>query len=86
MGSPYAFGDTKGVDFTNIIKTLENATQEVNKAIQKLQDPASSGVSITAMMQLQMLMNHLSQLSEMSTSVMQALQTSQMSVARGVKS
>jgi hypothetical protein len=44
-----------------------------------------SAISIGDMFEMQMLMNHLSQLSEMSTSVVSASNTAITSMARGVK-
>ncbi|MCB1119478.1 MAG: DUF5407 domain-containing protein [Chlamydiia bacterium] len=44
-----------------------------------------SAISIGDMFEMQMLMNHLSQLSEMSTSVVAATNTAIMSMARNVK-
>lgn len=61
--------------------------QAVASARQKLQDinNNASTISIADMFEMQMLMNHLSQLSEMTTNVVAAAHSSVMSMARNIK-
>lgn len=68
-----------------LVKIVTDATLS---AKQKLNDIKArrSAISIGDMFDMQMLMNHLSQLSEMSTSVVASSNTSILSMARNMKS
>ena len=69
----------------DLVNTISTATAAVKD---KLGEMSSSGgsISIVDMFQMQMLMNKLSQLSEMSTSVVSASNSAIASMARNVKS
>jgi len=71
-------------DVETLVKVVTDATQS---AKQKLEDIKARGsaISIGDMFDMQMLMNHLSQLSEMSTSVVSASNTAILSMSRNVK-
>lgn len=66
---------------------IEVVTDATVSAKQKLNDIKArrSAISIGDMFDMQMLMNHLSQLSEMSTSVVSAANTAILSMARNLK-
>jgi hypothetical protein len=70
------------VDF--LISIVNDATVSAKRKLEILQARRSS-ISIADMFDMQMLMNHLSQLSEMSTSVVSASNTAISSMARNVK-
>ena len=61
------------------------ATQDVQRQLEALTANDDKNISIADMFEMQMLMNHLSQLSEMSTAVVSAANTAISSMARGVK-
>jgi hypothetical protein len=63
---------------------LAHATADVKKKLDAL--TSSEGISISDMFEMQMLMNHLSQLSEMMTSIASATNSAIASMARNVKS
>jgi len=71
-------------DVESLVQVVTDATQS---AKQKLEDIKARGsaISIGDMFDMQMLMNHLSQLSEMSTSVVSASNTAILSMSRNVK-
>jgi len=70
------------VDF--LIGIVNDATVSAKRKLEILKARRSS-ISIADMFDMQMLMNHLSQLSEMSTSVVSASNTAISSMARNVK-
>lgn len=70
------------VDF--LISIINNATVSAKNKLDILQARRSS-ISIADMFDMQMLMNHLSQLSEMSTSIVSASNSAISSMARNVK-
>lgn len=74
----------KSFNFGDMIALIETQNDIVK---QKLADinAAKSAVSIGDMFDMQMVMNKLSQLSEMVTNVMNAAHTSTMSMARNIK-
>jgi len=76
--------EREAFDVETLVKVVTDAT---NSAKQKLEDIKSRGsaISIGDMFDMQMLMNHLSQLSEMSTSVVSASNTAILSMSRNVK-
>jgi len=69
-------------DMLNIIST---ATATVKTKLEKMKELGDK-ISITDMFEMQMLMNKLSQLSEMSTSIVSASNSAISSMARNVKS
>jgi hypothetical protein len=79
MSSP-----SEGIQFDYLRGIINTATQKVKMKLEALNN-VGSAVSISDMFEMQMLMNHLSQLSEMSTGVLAAMNTSVSSMARNVK-
>lgn len=77
-----------GIDFSGVKTSLDAAVGSVQTQLKALQDASASGksVGVSDMFQMQLLMNQLSQLSEMSTSVLSAANSSLMSMARNIKS
>jgi len=63
---------------------ITNATISAQTKLQEIQNRRSS-ISIGDMFEMQMLMNHLSQLSEMASNVVSAANTAIMSMARNLK-
>lgn len=78
-------GRQVGLDVDFLFQIVNSATAEVKKKMEHLKTN-TSGISIGDMFEMQMLMNNLSQLSEMSTSVVSASNSSLQSMARNVKS
>jgi len=73
-----------GFNVEELFKVVNDAT--ISAKVKLLQIQARrSAISIGDMFEMQMLMNHLSQLSEMSTSVVAAANSAIMSMARNVK-
>lgn len=77
--------DNPGIEFDFLRKVVNDATQQVKTKLDKIQKN-NSAISIGDMFEMQMLMNHLAQLSEMSTSVISSMNSSVSSMARNVKS
>lgn len=88
-------GDAANVDFIgdvsqsgfsvqNLFSLVNVATTSAKAKLLEIQQRRSA-ISIGDMFEMQMLMNHLSQLSEMSTSVVSASNTAISSMARNVK-
>jgi hypothetical protein len=73
-----------GVQFSYLIDAINLLTNEVKSKVAIIRSKRSA-MSIADMFDLQMLMNKLSQFSEMSTSVITAMNTSIMSMARNMK-
>lgn len=73
------------INFKDMSKIVSDATVAVKEKLKALTDKKES-ISVVDMFDMQMAMNHLSQLSEMSTSVMSAANSSIASMARNVKS
>jgi len=71
-------------DVSELFSIVNNATLSARQKLLQIQAQQSS-ISISDMFEMQMLMNHLSQLSEMSTSVVSASHTAISSMARNVK-
>lgn len=71
-------------NMNDLITIVTNATVSAKQKIQEIQNRRSA-ISIGDMFDMQMLMNHLSQLSEMCNSVVSASNTAIMSMARNVK-
>lgn len=80
-------GDGIQVGFTvqNLFALVNDATQSAKLKLDQIKAQRSA-ISIGDMFEMQMLMNHLAQLSEMSTSVVSASNTAIQSMARNVKS
>jgi len=75
--------DGFSVDF--LISVVNDATVSAKRKLETLK-ARRSAISIADMFDMQMLMNHLSQLSEMSTNVVSASNSAILSMARNVKS
>lgn len=73
-----------GFSVTDLFSLVNTATASAKAKLLQIQSRASA-ISIGDMFEMQMLMNHLSQLSEMSTSVVSASNTAIASMARNVK-
>jgi hypothetical protein len=82
FGNPSA--SQVGVEFSYLIDAINFLTTEVKSKIAIIRSKRSA-MSIADMFDLQMLMNKLSQFSEMSTSIITAMNTSIMSMARNMK-
>jgi len=74
----------QGFDVKILFSIVNTATLSAKAKLLQIQANQSS-ISIADMFEMQMLMNHLSQLSEMSTAVVNASNTAINSMARGVK-
>lgn len=73
------------INFSDMTKIVSDATTQVKTQLAAM-TAKKSAISVVDMFNMQMTMNHLSQLSEMSTSVMSAANTTIASMARNVKS
>jgi hypothetical protein len=73
-----------GFKVQDLFSLVNDATASAKAKILNIKAQRSS-ISIGDMFEMQMLMNHLSQLSEMSTGVVSASNSAIMSMARGVK-
>jgi len=73
-----------GFSVNALFGIINDATISAKTKLLEIQSRRSA-ISIGDMFEMQMLMNHLSQLSEMSTGVVSASNTAIMSMARGVK-
>lgn len=73
-----------GFSVNALFGLINNATVSARAKLLEIQSNRSS-ISIGDMFEMQMLMNHLSQLSEMATGVVAASNSAIMSMARGVK-
>lgn len=73
-----------GFNVQYLFALVNNATVSAKTKLLEIQSRRSA-ISIGDMFEMQMLMNHLSQLSEMATGVVSASNSAIMSMARGVK-
>lgn len=73
-----------GFEVKDLFKLVTGATNSAKAKLTEIQSRKSS-ISIGDMFEMQMLMNHLAQLSEMATAVVMASNTAIMSMARNVK-
>ena len=73
-----------GFGVQSLFKVISDATISAKTKLLEIKNRRSA-ISIGDMFEMQMLMNHLSQLSEMSTSVVSASNTAISSMARNVK-
>jgi hypothetical protein len=86
QGDPsFMMDQEQGVSLAGLLTVVNNATISAKAKLDQMQARRSS-ISIADMFDTQMLMNHLSQLSEMATSVVSAANSSVQSMARNVKS
>ena len=83
--APFMLNNEQGISLTNLLNVVNSATISAKAKLDQMQARKSS-ISIADMFDMQMLMNHLSQLSEMSSSVVSAANTSVMSMSRAIKS
>jgi len=82
---PYGDGQVReGFNVDEMFKLVTDATKDVKEKLKTIKGQGSN-ISIADMFEMQMLMNHLSQLSEMSTSVISASNSAIASMARNVK-
>ncbi|MGR3951897.1 MAG: DUF5407 family protein [Chlamydia sp.] len=84
LGTAKWFGKKVGVQFHYLVDSIEQLTMIAKSKIAMIRSQKSS-MSIADMFDLQMAMNRLSQFSEMSTSLISAINTSISSMARNVK-
>ncbi len=83
--SSFAGGNTlSGFSVQTLFQLITNATASAAAQLKIIQNQTSA-VSIAQMFNMQMLMNHLSQLSEMSTAVVAASNSSILSMTRNLK-
>lgn len=73
-----------GFDVGELFHIVNDATRSAKAKLAEIK-ARRSAISIGDMFEMQMLMNHLSQLSEMSTAVVSAANTAISSMARNVK-
>jgi hypothetical protein len=83
ISGAYFVAEKKGISFSALISAIEDLTAVAKSKIAMIRSKRSS-MSIADMFDLQMAMNRLSQLSDMSTSVIQAMNTSVGSIAKNV--
>ena len=72
--------ERESFNMEDLITIVTDATVQVREKVQQIQDRADA-ISIGDMFDVQMLMNHLTQLSEMSTGVVAASNTAIQSIA-----
>jgi len=77
-------GNQSGFSVQALFRLVHDATLSAKAKLSSMRS-RNSAISIGDMFEMQMLMNHLSQLSEMGTSVVAAANSAIMSMARGVK-
>jgi len=80
----HQFGPDDVFSVGDLFRLISDATASAKAKLLEIKDQKSA-ISIGDMFEMQMLMNHLSQLSEMSTSVVSASHTAISSMARNVK-
>ena len=76
---------TKTFKLDELISTVQDAIEEVKTKIDDIKNNTES-ISIGDMFEMQMMMNNLAQLSEMSTNVVSSTHSAVPSMARNVKS
>ncbi len=74
-----------GFKVNDLLGIINAATEMARLQIEDLKKKGKDAISIAEMFEMQMTMNHLSQLSEMSTSVVSASNQAINSMARNVK-
>lgn len=75
---------TPGIQFGSMLDSINKATTSITSQLNVLQAKGST-LNIADMFKMQMLMNTLSQLSEMSSGLVSAMNQATMSPARAVK-
>jgi hypothetical protein len=83
VSGAYFTGVKKGISFSALVSAIEDLTMVAKSKIAMIRSKRSS-MSIADMFDLQMAMNRLSQLSDMSTSVIQAMNNSVSTMAKNV--
>lgn len=83
-GSGGSIESHSGFDVGDLFKLINDSTISAKTKLQDIKDNKSA-ISIADMFEMQMLMNHLSQLSEMAANVVVASHTASMAHARGLK-
>jgi len=73
-----------GFGVQTLFKVVSDATQSAKTKLLEIKNRRSA-ISIGDMFEMQMLMNHLSQLSEMTTNVVSAANSSIMDMSRNIK-
>lgn len=74
----------QGMSLNTLLRMVNDSTVSANAKLEHMRQQRST-VSIPEMLSMQMLMNNLSQMSEMATSIVSASNTAIMSQARGIK-
>lgn len=74
----------QGFSMDALVSVVEQSSIEAKQKLDSIKQ-RKSAISIADMFDMQMLMNHLSQMSEMSTAVVNAANSSIVSMARNVK-
>lgn len=80
----HQFGPDDVFNVSDLFRLISDATASAKAKLLEIKDQKSA-ISIGDMFEMQMLMNHLAQLSEMSTAVVSAAHTAISSMARNVK-
>ena len=75
----------EGFDIAALLKTIRDATEQVKAKTETLKRKGDN-IRVADLFEMQLPMNHLSQLSEMSTSVLSASNSEISEMARNVKS
>jgi len=83
IGGAYFTAPKKGVSFSALVSAIEDLTAIAKSKIAMIRSKGSA-MSIADMFDLQMAMNRLSQLSEMSTSVISAMNSTITGMAKNV--
>jgi len=79
--------DSVTFDFSSMATNINAMATKVKTQLDKMQSNATSGgVGVADMFSMQLAMNQMSQLTEMSSSVLSAANSSMMSMARNIKS
>lgn len=85
MGNSYSgSGVQSGFSVSKLFKIISDATKSAQNKISGI-SARKSAISIGDMFEMQMLMNHLSQISEMATAVVSASNSAIADMARNVK-
>jgi hypothetical protein len=83
VGGAYFTAEKKGVSFSALVSAIEDLTAVAKSKIAMIRSKRSA-MSIADMFDLQMAMNRLSQLSEMSTSVISGMNSAINTMAKNV--
>jgi len=84
IGGAYFTATKKGLSFSALVSAIEDLTATAKSKIAMIRSKRSA-MSIADMFDLQMAMNRLSQLSEMSTSVISSMNSAITSMAKNVR-